>query len=104
MKKYKYGLTGKGFTLEEADEILRDLPPLNPMSKEEYEEYLAKLEKSADDFKAELEANGECDDVPVTRADLERFWEEQRSQGANSGGVTIRNEESSVPASPPGSS
>lgn len=80
MKKFKYGLTGKGFTLEEADEILRDHQPQVPKSKEEREKYLAALKQGVARFKAEMAIDGECDGVPVTREDLERAMAEQRAE------------------------
>lgn len=79
MKKYKYGLTGEGFTLEEADEILRDIQPLAPKTPEEHREYLAMLSESAARIKANMAAYEEANGVTVTREDLEREMQRQRA-------------------------
>ena len=46
MKNHPHTLTGEGFTLEEADELLRGYTP-PAMTKEQRQEYLAALERAA---------------------------------------------------------
>ncbi len=79
MKKHKYGLTGEGFTMEEADEILRDIQPLEPMTPEEHREYMAMLRRSAERIKADMAAYEESNGVTVTREDLEREMKRQQA-------------------------
>ena len=46
MKNHPHTLTGEGFTLEEADELLRGYTP-PAMTKEQRREYLTALERAA---------------------------------------------------------
>lgn len=83
MKGHEYGLTGEGFTKEEADELLAGFTP-PPMTPEERREHLAMLRRAVALHKAE--SNGGANGTPVTRADLEREMKRQRAcqdQGAS---------------------
>jgi hypothetical protein len=79
MKKFPYKITGEGFTLEEIDEMARDLLPYEPQSAEERAKDLAKLKELTAQYKADMAEEGEMDGVEVTRADLERAMQEQRA-------------------------
>ena len=45
MKKHQHALTGEGFTMEEADELLRG-SRIPAMTKEQRQEYLTALERA----------------------------------------------------------
>lgn len=81
MKKHKYTLTGEGFTLEEATELLEGYQP-TPMTKEEHEKYMARLMESAARIKANMATYEEANGVTVTREDLEREMQHQRAAQA----------------------
>ena len=85
MKKYKYGLTGEGITMEEVTEMLDGFDP-PPMTPEEHKEYLAALRLSTAQFKADMAALESSNGVAVTREDLEREMKRQREQVASEAG------------------
>ena len=74
MKKRKHELTGEGFSIEEVDELMRDMQPLPPRTVEEEKAYVEDLTQLthrllAEGFFQEAEAPpADTQPVPVAEA------------------------------------